>query len=105
MLAQTCPMTTLTVVNVDAMDRPAAPTCTMADAGQESCKIAKSSARLGFVRAGGRSRPCAPYGRPPRTGGEVRAPDGPAALARGVHQASSFGRMRVPVISGQMPTT
>src|SRR3954470_5916677 len=81
MLAQTCPMTTLTVVNVDAMDRSAAPSVhdcrRRARIVQDrkspvpdsvSCELA---ADLG---------PCAPYGRPPRTGREVRPPDGPTAL-------------------------
>src|SRR4051812_2548538 len=41
MLAQTCPMTTLTVVNVDAVDRPAAPGVHDCRRRERSCKIAK----------------------------------------------------------------
>src|SRR4051812_13381160 len=41
MLAQTCPMTTLTVVNVDAADRPAAPGVHDGRDRTRSCKIAK----------------------------------------------------------------
>src|SRR4051794_40952003 len=54
MLAQTCPMTTLTVVNVDAVDRPTAPSVHDCRRRARSCEIAKLQCRLrGFVRTGG----------------------------------------------------
>src|SRR4051794_14735565 len=94
MLAQICPMTTLTVVNVDAMARPAAPSArrpasTTADAAHDRAKSRKSSARLEQFRANWQpilARTC-------RTGDPKSRPGGPpsgqpGSPAGGAHQRS-----------------
>src|SRR4051794_40674087 len=94
MLAQTCPMTTLTVVNVDAADRPAAPDVHDCRRQARSCKIAKVQCRLELPSFGANWWPVLAHTRP--TGDpqeQVRPLDGPAALRRRPPRAPIFSRM------------
>src|SRR4051794_3614049 len=99
MLAQTWPMTTLAVVNVDSVGRPAALGVQNGRGQARSCKIAKSNARLvcrSFVRTGGRSRRVHDQGD--RQGKVGRSALGrPGSLAGGTRQESPFWPNGVPV--------
>src|SRR3954447_8539625 len=108
MLAQTCPMTTLTVVNVDAVDHPAAPHVHDCRRRARSCKIARVQCPTGtsqFVRIGGRSwagtrttdDPHGQVRRPPRAGPPSGRPD---RLVEAPRQGPHCGRMGVSVAAG-----